>query len=136
MRRKKRFCLSCLEPNLNNFVYLMILVNFIFTTFYPFFRLARGKDVQAIFDIVKAAYSVELGDSGVAFKNADRYTNLKSVSEDLPFIWVLRDGGDVVGCVKGVKSYNGKVVEIGPVAVKPDLQVSLLTASIFSFLVY
>ena len=102
------------------------LTNFSFSLTFGFHRLARGEDVQTIFDIVKAAYRVELGDSGVAFKNADRYTSIQSVIEDLSSIWVLRNGGEIVGCIKGVITYNTKMVEIGPVAVKPDMQVNCI----------
>ena len=108
------------------------LTNFSFSLTFGFHRLARGEDVQTIFDIVKAAYRVELGDSGVAFKNADRYTSIQSVIEDLSSIWVLRDGGEIVGCIKGVITYNTKMVEIGPVAVKPDMQVNCIITLYFA----
>ena len=88
-----------------------------------FLRLADEKDIQTIYNIVKAAYTVEMGNSGVSFKNADRYISTKSVLKDLPFIWVLRENEEMIGCIKGVVSHNGQIVEIGPVAVRPDKQV-------------
>ena len=93
-----------------------------------YFRLAKDEDVQQIFEIVKAAYNIELGNSGVAFKNANRYIDTNSVIEDLPFIWVLRDKkndwqGKIIGCIKGVVDEKRKIIEIGPVAVRPDYQV-------------
>ena len=99
-----------------------------FSTILSPFRLATLQDVDVIFEIVKAAYSVELGDSGLAFKNADRYISKKSVIEDLPFIWVLREfdtinSTRIVGCTKAVVNKNTQIVEIGPVAVRPDCQV-------------
>ena len=85
--------------------------------------MADEKDIQTIYNIVKAAYTVEMGNSGVSFKNADRYISTKSVLKDLPFIWVLRENEEMIGCIKGVVSHNGQIVEIGPVAVRPDKQV-------------
>ena len=85
--------------------------------------MADEKDIQTIYNLVKAAYNIEMGDNGVSFKNADRYTCIKSVLKDLPFIWVLRENEEMIGCIKGVVSHNGQIVEIGPVAVRPDKQV-------------
>lgn len=86
--------------------------------------MAEEKDVQAIFNIVKAAYNIEIGNSGISFKNSDRYTSINSVVEDLPSIWVLRENANIVGCIKGVMSHNNQIVEMGPIAVRPDKQVS------------
>ena len=88
-----------------------------------FLRLAGEKDIQAIYNLVKAAYNIEMGDNGVSFKNSDRYISPQSVLKDLPFIWVLRENEEMIGCIKGVVSHNGQIVEIGPVAVRPDKQV-------------
>ena len=46
----------------------------------------------------------------------------------MPFIWVLRENknhpqGKIIGCIKGVVDEKRKIVEIGPVAVRPDYQV-------------
>ena len=92
------------------------------------FSLATLKDVDEIFEIVNAAYSVNIGDSGRAFKNANRYASTKSVIEDLPFIWVLRGNGNsvqgnIIGCTKAVVNKNTQIVKLGPVAVRPDYQV-------------
>ena len=85
--------------------------------------MAGEKDIQAVYTLVKAAYNIEMGDKGVSFKNANRYISAQSVLKDLPFIWVLRENEEMIGCIKGVVSHNGQIVEIGPVAVRPDKQV-------------
>ena len=92
--------------------------------------MATPQDVDEIFEIVNSAYSVNIGDSGRAFKSANRYTSTISVMDDLPFIWVLRaDGkplqGNIIGCTKAVVNNNTQIVKIGPVAVRPDHQVCL-----------
>ena len=90
-------------------------------------RLATLQDVDEIFEIVNSAYSVNIGNSGRAFKCANRYTSTKSVLEDLPFTWVLRAhktpvNVNIIGCVKAVVNKNTEIVKIGPVAVRPDYQ--------------
>ena len=79
--------------------------------------------MNEIYEVVKAAYIVELGDSGVAFKNTDRYTSTKSLIEDLPFFWVLRTNKKIEGCVKAKVDKDTQIVEIGPLAVRPECQV-------------
>ena len=101
-----------------------------------YFRLAKEDDVKEIFEIVKSAYALEKGLTGFGFKNEDRYTSTKSVVKDLPFIWVLRlppndhsgpvSINQIVGCVKAVINERTQIVEIGPVAVKPEFQVVLI----------
>ena len=97
-----------------------------------YFRLAKEDDVKEIFEIVKSAYALEKGLTGFAFKNEDRYTSTKSVVKDLPFIWVLRlppndhSSTLIVGCVKAVIDERTQIVEIGPVAVRPEFQVILI----------
>ena len=46
----------------------------------------------------------------------------------MPFIWVLRENKNspqekIIGCIKGVIDEKRQIVEIGPVAVRPDYQV-------------
>ena len=101
-----------------------------------YFRLAKEDDVKEIFEIVKSAYALEKGNTGYGFKNEDRYTSTKSVVKDLPFIWVLRlppndlsapvSSKLIVGCVKAVIDERTQIVEIGPVAVRPEFQVVLI----------
>ena len=75
---------------------------------------------------------MELGNTGVSFKNADRYTSKSGVIDDLPHIWVLYDDITgkqpsskrcMIGCVKAVVNDENKIVEIGPVAVRREYQV-------------
>ena len=101
-----------------------------------YFRLAKEDDVKEIFEIVKSAYALEKGNTGFGFKNEDRYTSITSVVKDLPFIWALRlppndhsgpvSSNQIVGCVKAVINERTQIVEIGPVAVRPEFQVILI----------
>ena len=94
--------------------------------------MAKLEDAQEIYEVVKAAYDIERGNTGISFKNADRYISTKDVIEDLPFIWILKvpnkniyqEGKtDIVGCVKAVVNKDTQIVELGPIAVLPDCQV-------------
>ena len=89
--------------------------------------------------MITAAYKIEIGDSGVAFKNANRYTTRTAVLKDLPDMWVMRStdkngkGRQIVACAKGTLSDSNQIIEIGPLAVNPDHQV---TFSVFNFMKY
>ena len=80
---------------------------------------------------MNSAYSVNIGDSGISFKSANRYDSIKSVMQDLPFLWVLREDeksqkGEIIGCTRAIVNEITQVVKIGPVAVKPSHQVGML----------
>ena len=84
---------------------------------------------------MQAAYKIEIGGDGLAFKCADRYTTRASVLKDLPDLWVLRPevstgknsrAKPIVACAKAVIDTTNRMVEIGPLAVKPDCQVNKL----------
>ena len=94
-----------------------------FYDFYFIFRKATFEDVNEIYDVVNAAYSVNLGDTGLAYSNADRYTSTKLVIEDLPFFWVLRSNERIEGCINAKVDKDTQIVKIGPIAVRPDCQV-------------
>ena len=79
--------------------------------------------------MVNRAYALEKGNTGVAFKNDERYRKIEHLKNDMQYYWVLRseDGSRILGCVKAkiVTNANGvKVVEIGPFAVDPNSQVT------------
>ena len=111
-------------------------------------RAATDADAEAIFTVVCDAYKIELGDTGVAFKSANRFLTVDDARELLPDMDVLcrvgDDGalGDVVGCACVQVVDAGTVEEIGnpkisaygrfvgqkygflgPIAISPALQV-------------
>ena len=47
------------------------------------FRLAREEDAQQLFEIVNEAYSVEVGNTGLAFKDTNRYLSVDQVLGDI-----------------------------------------------------
>ena len=104
---------------------------------YHSYRPANSTDVEEIFQLITAAYKIEIGDSGVAFKNANRYTTRTAVLKDLPDMWVMRStdknakGREIVACAKGTMSDSNQIIEIGPLAVKPDHQVTFSAVNFY-----
>jgi len=87
-------------------------------------RRARAKDAEAIFTVVNEAYAVEKGDSGIAFKDADRYPSIEGVQRDIRtkagfFVYEL--GGRVVGCIVSTINDDGCCF-FGPFAVDANFQ--------------
>jgi len=77
--------------------------------------------------LVNAAYEVETGSEGVAFKNITRYNDVfEPIEDELPFFHVLRleNSPKIVGVVKAKMIDDFKIVEIGPVAIRPEFQVN------------
>ena len=92
------------------------------------YRKANATDDDEIFEVVNAAYSVKIGNTGRAFKTANRYTSKTQDKylREIPYMWVLKEkdfaGKDIiVGCV-GAK-VTRDTVTIGPLAVRPSYQV-------------
>ncbi len=52
---------------------------------------ANRRDCDAIFNLVNEAYKVEIGESGVAYKNCDKYRLKDQARKQLPDMLVLRD---------------------------------------------
>lgn len=78
-------------------------------------------------ELVNAAYEVETGSEGVAFKNITRYNDVfEPIEDELPFFHVLRleNSPKIVGVVKAKMIDDFKIVEIGPVAIRPEFQVN------------
>ena len=75
-------------------------------------------------EIVNEAYTVETGNSGVAFKNALRYRTVEEVEENLDYFYVLKleTKSEIIGVVKA-KFIDKNTVDIGPFAVNPTFQV-------------
>ncbi len=98
-------------------------------------RKATLSDAPTIFNLVNAAYGVETGYTGLAFKRAPRYPTLDETETDVVDFWVMEAGdvgqdrrhglaGGLAGCVRVV--VKDGVACIGPVAVWPQLQVGLI----------
>ena len=82
-------------------------------------RKAVPEDLPKIFDLINKAYKVEIGDSGLAFKSADRYRSLREAQNDLEWIYVY-ENPQITGVVKAQVENN--VVDIGPIAVDENHQ--------------
>ena len=82
-------------------------------------RKAVPEDLPKIFDLINKAYKVEIGDSGLAFKSADRYRSLSEAHNDLEWIYVY-ENPQIIGVVKAQVENN--VVDIGPIAVDENHQ--------------
>lgn len=98
------------------------------------YRKAASDDLPEISQVVNAAYAIEIGSEGVSFKSANRYseyplhskTDPRDPERDLPFLYILRHESTprIVGVVKAKLIEDNRVVEIGPLAVHPDFQVT------------
>lgn len=75
-------------------------------------------------DVVNRAYDVETGNTGVSFKCARRFRSQEDAQKQLKYFHVLEENGKIVGGVKTTMKEKAAVVNIGPVAVDPDHQVS------------
>ena len=82
-------------------------------------RKAVPEDLPKIFDLINKAYKVEIGNSGLAFKAADRYRSLREAQNDLEWIYVY-ENPQIIGVVKAQVENN--VVDIGPIAVDENHQ--------------
>ena len=80
-----------------------------------------------IMEIINEAYTVETGDSGVAFKNELRYPNINELEQNLDDFYVMKlDMKDeIIGLVKAMK-IDQDTIDIGPFAVNPRFQVHSL----------
>jgi len=74
------------------------------------------EEAEMVMEVVNTAYKVEMGNDGVAFKNADRFASLCDVVAALPHIWVARVKNEVVGVI-GVDVKDDGSADLGPIAV-------------------
>ena len=76
-------------------------------------------------DLVNSAYAVETGNTGVAFKNANRYTRISLVEDALDYLYVLKldSKPEIIGVIKAQIIDDGNIVDLGPIAIKPKYQV-------------
>jgi predicted N-acetyltransferase YhbS len=90
------------------------------------FRRATDDDAQQVFDLVNAAYQVETGDSGVAFKHTNRFISLDESHRCIANGLVLAiDPTDnaLVGCVCVTRPDPAlRVADMGPLAVDQSRQ--------------
>jgi GNAT superfamily N-acetyltransferase len=90
---------------------------------------ARAEDLVPLTALVNAAYEVETGDSGVAFKKTKRIVVpekelLPCIVEGRTFV-VRGESGSILGCLvwERVEAEDGKVsYHFGPFAVDPNAQ--------------
>jgi len=91
-------------------------------------RQATIDDAEVLYTVVNAAYAVENGDTGLAFKNTGRYSDVEQcVSEiaasladsESSYVCLLSDDEDILGCVRLTWRLVGdeKAADIGPFAV-------------------
>ena len=97
-------------------------------------RRAIATESQAIFELVNAAYAVELGDKGLAFKKENRYLQESEVSADIRkaeqdparsafFCHVLAGQQTLAGVIRlVVRDDDRTAVDFGPFAVNPSCQ--------------
>lgn len=103
-------------------------------------RAACEDDAAGLFEIVNAAYAVELGDSGRAFKRNNRYNTVDEILHDIreaddgSFITaeLSENAGDgtaeggaeekLVGCVRSQVDLSQLRGNFGPFAVHPSAQ--------------
>ena len=75
------------------------------------------EEMETVQNVVNNAYALELGDSGLAFKSADRFVTINDAIEMKKDLVVAKTDGKIVGVV-GASVENG-VAELGPIAVSP-----------------
>ena len=69
---------------------------------------------------VNDAYKVELGNSGIGFKSADRFVSMQHALRVMDILNVARIEGKIVGVI-GIDVQDG-VADLGPIAVDPCLK--------------
>lgn len=93
-------------------------------------RPAREEEAERLFELVNEAYSIEKGDTGLAFKNTDRYITPEETVRDIRdgiFLVATTDedpDAPLLGCVNGSFSNEeqGIVGHYGPFAVSRAAQ--------------
>lgn len=90
-------------------------------------RNAGINDAQYIFNIVNEGYSIELGETGIAFKNKNRYTTINEVYQDIIsndgpyFIYTNED--EIFACVMiFVRKDYENTIGFGPFTVAKKYQ--------------
>ena len=85
------------------------------------------EDLTKIRELVNEAYEVETGNAGVAFKCEKRYRTLAEVQPFLDCFYVLRlePKSEIIGVVKAKLIDDSSIVDIGPFAVDPSVQVNI-----------
>lgn len=98
---------------------------------------AKETDAEEVFDMVCAAYIVEVGNTGIAFKKKNRYLSVDQAAKEIKDSIIVPDGydkpqiiylvaryeGKLIACIRGAieKCEDGALVcEEGPIAVSPE----------------
>ena len=91
-------------------------------------RTANSDDAESIFELVNAAYAIEMGESGISFKKENRYSTKDQALSDIlcekGVYFCLTRNGTICGCVRVYERvYNEELcIDIGPFAVDPAFQ--------------
>ena len=81
---------------------------------------AELKDIETIANVVNAAYKIELGNTGIAFKNANRFLSVQEALDLKNDLHVAKIGNQIVGVV-GITTMNKSSI-LGPLGVDPEFQ--------------
>ena len=71
---------------------------------------AKETDAQEVFDIVSAAYIIEIGNTGIAFKKKNRYLGVDQAANEIKDSIIVPDGFDKPQMIYLVARYEGKVI--------------------------
>ena len=90
-------------------------------------RKAKEEDLPKIMELINKAYEVETGNTGLAFKCQKRYLDLGEVQPFLDNFYVLRlePKSEIIGVVKARFIDDSSILDIGPLAVDPVVQVNI-----------
>ena len=99
-------------------------------------RKAKEEDLPKIMELINEAYEVETGNTGLAFKCQKRYLDLGEVQPFLDYFYVLRlePKSEIIGVVKARLTDNSSILDIGPLAVDPAVQVNIFSQIIIRVL--
>eukprot|EP00039_Didymoeca_costata_P026021 m.14733 g.14733 ORF g.14733 m.14733 type:complete len:175 (-) comp5193_c0_seq1:1515-2039(-) len=92
------------------------------------YREATQDDAAELFSLVNAAYAIEKGNTGLAFKNCDRYLTIEEVIADISaqntiYLVAQKEEEGIVGCACiHLPTKGEKKAGLGPIAVKPNAQ--------------
>ena len=70
-----------------------------------------GDSLEAVFELINAAYKLEIGDSGLAFKKFDRLQSSEDIEADKLHLALV--GEDIVGCIVIVPGTKPKTAVLG-----------------------
>ena len=77
-------------------------------------------EIESVMEIVNDAYKVELGNSGLSFKSADRFVTVEDALQCNKNLWVAKMKNEIVGVI-GISVEDG-IADLGPIAVSPAMK--------------